>query len=243
MPESLLAVTSPKPVIQVAGVVDADEARMLVGLGVRWLGFPLRLAVHREDLTESEAARIIRNLPHDVLGVLITYASPWREVLELCSYLGVQAVQLHGDTPPAEIRRLKAARPDLMVIKSVIIHPGMGPEDVEHSIAGLIPYVDALITDTFDPETGACGATGKTHDWNLSRTIVERSSKPVILAGGLNPENVADAVRRVRPHGVDAHTGLEDPSGRKDPRKVADFLKRAQAAFAATGTRACGRGG
>ncbi len=243
MPESLLAVTYPKPVIQVAGIVDADEARMLVGLGIRCLGFPLRLAVHREDLSESEAARIIRNLPEDVLGVLITYASPWREVLELCSFLGVRAVQLHGDTPPEDIRRLKAARPDLMVIKSIVIRPGMGPEDVEHDLACLIPYVDALITDTFDPETGACGATGKTHDWSISRTIVQRSSKPVILAGGLHPENVADAVRQVRPYGVDAHTGLEDPSGRKDPRKVAEFLKRAKAAFAETAIGACGRDG
>ncbi|WP_448384371.1 phosphoribosylanthranilate isomerase [Desulfosoma sp.] len=220
-----------KPVIQVAGVADADEARMLVGLGIRWLGFPLRLNVHREDLSESEAARIIGNLPRDVVAVLITYASQWKEVLDLCSFVGARAVQLHGEASLEDIRRIKAARPDLVVIKSLIVHPGMRPEDLEQRLAGLSPYVDALITDTFDPETGACGATGKTHDWDVSRRIVAMSSKPVILAGGLTPENAAEAVRKVRPFGVDAHTGLEGPSGRKDPRKVAAFVRRARAAF------------
>jgi phosphoribosylanthranilate isomerase len=231
MPENLAAVKLQKPVIQVAGIVDANEAHMLVGLGIRWLGFPLRLRVHREDLSEFEAARIIGNLPRDVVAVLITYAFQWKEVLDLCSFVGARAVQLHGEASLEDIRRIKAARPDLVVIKSLIVHPGMRPEDLEQMVMGLSPYVDALITDTFDPETGACGATGKTHDWKVSRRVVEISSKPVILAGGLTPENVAEAVRKVRPFGVDAHTGLEDPSGRKDPAKVAAFVRRARAAF------------
>ncbi len=74
-------------------------------------------------------------------------------------------------------------------------------------------HVDAIILDTYDPETGRGGATGKTHDWDLSRAIVEAVAAPVILAGGLTPANVAEAVRRVRPWGVDVHTGVEEPDG------------------------------
>lgn len=234
MSEKLTAVRLQKPVIQVAGVADADEARMLVGLGIRWLGFPLRLSVHREDLTEWEAARIIKSLPRDVFGVLITYASHWKEVLDLCAFLGARAVQLHGEAPVDDMRRIKAARPDLVVIKSVVVQPGMRPEDLEQTVTAFSPHVDALITDTFDPQTGARGATGKTHNWEVSRRIVAMASKPVILAGGLTPQNVAAAVRKVRPFGVDAHTGLEDASGRKDPHKVAAFVTNALAAFSET---------
>lgn len=225
-----------KPVVQVAGVRDAQEARMLVDLGVRWLGFPLRLAVHREDLSEQEAARIIQSLPSDVTSVLITYASHWKEVRDLCRFLGVRGVQLHGAVGVDQIRRFKTAEPHVLVIKSVIVRPGIPPEGLLEEIRIVSPFVDAVIMDTFDPETGASGATGKTHDWTVSRWVVERSSRPVILAGGLHPDNVAEAIRKVRPKGVDAHTGLEDSSGRKDFHKVAAFLKEAFAAFAALRT-------
>ncbi|MFW5837260.1 MAG: phosphoribosylanthranilate isomerase, partial [Desulfovibrionaceae bacterium] len=89
----------------------------------------------------------------------------------------------------------------------------------------------AFITDTFDPATGASGATGLTHDWSVSRRLVELSPRPVILAGGLGPDNVAAAVRAVRPAGVDAHTGLEDASGAKVYEKMRDFADQARQAW------------
>lgn len=223
----------PHPIIQVAGIQDAEECRMLVELGVSWLGFPFRLAFHREDVTEEEAARLIALLPPFVTPVLITYEQRWREIDDLCRFLGAKAVQLHGDIALEEVRRLREARPDLFLIKSVIVGFGLGAEAYLQKVSPLLPYVDAVITDTWDLETGACGATGKTHDWAVSRRIVECCAKPVILAGGLHPRNVAQAVRTVRPAGVDAHTGLEDASGRKDAKKVADFLREARTAFAA----------
>ncbi|MBP2681380.1 MAG: phosphoribosylanthranilate isomerase, partial [Candidatus Krumholzibacteriota bacterium] len=94
------------------------------------------------------------------------------------------------------------------------------------------PFVDAFLTDTFDESTGRWGATGKTHDWSVSRRLVERSSRPVILAGGLTPQNVARAIREVRPAGVDAHTGVEDSRGRKDRSLVERFVAEARRAFA-----------
>ena len=81
------------------------------------------------------------------------------------------------------------------------------------------------------PPTGACGATGRTHDWSVSRKLVELSSRPVILAGGLMPDNVRQAIQQVRPAGVDAHTGVEGPDGRKDPAPIRRFVAEARAAF------------
>src|SRR5438034_3926177 len=88
------------------------------------------------------------------------------------------------------------------------------------------------ITDTYTPATGAKGATGMVHDWDVSAELVRLSPRPLMLAGGLGPDNVAEAIERVRPAAVDAHTNLEDASGRKDRLKVRRFVAEARRAFA-----------
>jgi phosphoribosylanthranilate isomerase len=91
--------------------------------------------------------------------------------------------------------------------------------------------VDAFILDTLDLANGKVGSTGLVHDWNISRNIVKEVSRPVILAGGLTPENVGDAIRLVKPYGVDASSGLKDPYGFKDEMKVINFVYRAKQEF------------
>ena len=216
--------------VQVAGVIDHDEATLLLECRVRYLGFPLRLPVNREDLTEAATAAIIRSLRLPARAVLITYLVEADEIRQFCHTLGARIVQLHGDVPVSEIGRLRAIDPSLTILKSLVV--GLHPMPVlERTVAELAPLVDAFITDTFAPETGASGATGRTHDWALSRRLVERSPRPVILAGGLTPGNVRQAIREVRPAGVDVHTGVEDASGRKSRAKVMAFVAEARAGF------------
>lgn len=204
-----------------------DEARLLMRCGIRWLGFPLRLPVNTEDLSEDEAARIIRKLPPTCVGVLITYMEQALEVLDLCQFLGARAVQLHGNWPKAEAAKLRALAPDLFIIKSLVIKKDNTPDLLEQQNL-LDRWVDGYITDTFDPDTGASGATGKVHDWSVSRLLIGHTRKPVILAGGLNDDNVGRAIRRVRPAGVDVHTGIERADGRKSPSNTRHFVRRAQ---------------
>ncbi len=217
-------------IVQVAGVIDEQEAQILIDAGVDWLGFPFRLIQNQEDLSEDEAAKIISYLKPPNSGVLITYLTNAREIFALCCKLGVEKVQLHGQIHIGEIKNLKFLAPDFFVIKSLIVGRE-NKEKLRAAIADCSTYVDAFITDTFDPETGACGATGKSHDWSISRELVESSPLPVILAGGLNPENVGLAIGKVKPAGVDAHTGLEGADGRKNEKLVQDFLHKARAAF------------
>ena len=162
--------------------------------------------------------------------MLITYLDRADDILEFCRLLGTGIVQLHGDVDPDELRAIKEVEPRLSVIKSLVVG--------QHSMSGLLeimsastPYVDAYITDTFDPQTGATGATGKLHDWSISRDLVRQSQRPVILAGGLTPDNVREAIQVVRPAGVDSHTGLEDARGRKDKLKVQKFVAEATKGF------------
>lgn len=222
--------------IQVAGVIDTSEARMLIDCGVHYLGFPLRLDVHKEDLSADAAATIIRLLQPPTCGVLITYLDQAREIASLCQDLGAPIVQLHGDVSNEALIQLKTLAPQLQIIKSLVVYKN-NLADLTALLEELAPYVDMFITDTFDPATGASGATGMTHDWTVSRELVELSPKPVILAGGLNPSNVCEAIRIVRPAGVDVHTGVEDSSGRKSRELVEAFVNEAVRGFAEQ--RAC----
>ncbi|MCX4699290.1 phosphoribosylanthranilate isomerase [Streptomyces sp. NBC_01373] len=222
--------TTVNKLVQVAGIIDAAEADMVIGEGADWIGFALRLPSGKDDIAEQDAAVIIKGLEAPHAGVLISYLTDAEEVSEFCRELGVVAVQLHGDVATEELRRLKEIRPELFVLKSLVVK-----EDNADELLKLVdethPYVDMYITDTFDPRTGAKGATGLTHDWSVSAELVRRSPKPLMMAGGLNPENVGDAIRTVRPAAVDAHTGLEGPDGRKDRAKVAKFVTEARRAF------------
>lgn len=219
-----------KNIIQIAGVIDKEEAQMLMNSGVNYLGFPLRLTVNKEDTTEEEAAEIIKmiNPPHR--AVLITYLDNAKEIIEFCDKLNVKIIQLHGKISREELEITKSLRPDIKIFKSLVVAEDNLTE-LQKMVETLSPFVDAFITDTFDPETGAEGATGKTHDWKVSKRLVELSPKPVIIAGGLNPANVREAIFEIRPAGVDVHTGVEDSNGRKDPELVKRFVEEARAGF------------
>lgn len=219
-----------KHLVQVAGIIDKDEANSLVGVGVDWLGFPLRLPSGNDDISESDAARIISDLPEPHAGVLITYMTKADEIKSFCDQLGVKGVQIHGDISYYELQKLREISPDLYILKSLVVK-----NDNTKSLFDLVDQcgsvVDMFITDTFDPKTGAKGATGLIHDWSISVELVKRSPKPLMLAGGLIPENVGQAIQQVRPAGVDAHSGLEGPNGRKDKAKVMEFVTAARKAF------------
>jgi len=217
-------------IIQIAGIIDQEEADMLVNAGVHQLGFPFGLSFHKEDITEKDVAKIIRSLKQSASAVLITYLNEAEKILDICRRIGTGKVQLHGNISLTEVIRLKALFPHISVIKSLIVRDHNLAE-LESSVSVFSTYVDAFITDTYDPITGACGATGKTHNWDISRKLVDISPRPIMLAGGLKPENVRRAIAHVQPAGVDAHTGVERPDGRKDADLVRKFVREATAAF------------
>ena len=221
----------PEGWIHAAGIIDAAEAELLIDCGFNHLGFPLELDHHAEDLSRSEAAAIVAKLSDQARFFLITHLSRAGEIRDLCRHLGVDMVQLHGEVGMEQFEMLWAGEEHLRVIKSLIVD-GDNFEALADQVKRFAPVVDAFITDTFDAATGASGATGKTHDWEISRKLVEFSPKPVILAGGLNAENVGQAIARVRPAGVDVHTSIESADGRKSHELAVRFVAQARAAFA-----------
>ncbi|MCB0288221.1 MAG: phosphoribosylanthranilate isomerase, partial [Calditrichaeota bacterium] len=110
-----------KHIIQIAGIIDAAEAQLLLDSGVDWLGFPLRLTVNAEDINDADAAAIIANLPENRSGVLITYLNTAAEILELCKMLHAKTVQIHGNIELAELQHLRKSAPDVFILKSLIV--------------------------------------------------------------------------------------------------------------------------
>lgn len=219
-----------KEFIQIAGIIDEKEAQMLISCGVSYLGFPLRPPVNKEDLTEEEASQIISGLHPPNQGILITYLDNAVEIKKLSDKIGTKIIQLHGKISIDELNKFKSISPESIVIKSLIVGKS-SKEKLFEAVTNFENIVDAFITDSFNPQTGATGATGITHDWNTSKEFVDFSKKPIILAGGLNPENVCDAIVKVRPAGVDTHTGVEGVAGRKIKIKVVKFVEEAIRGF------------
>jgi phosphoribosylanthranilate isomerase len=129
----------------------------------------------------------------------------------------------------AETRRIRDRLDGVDLMKAIDVG---GPEAVE-AARDFAPVSDWLLLDTATPDVAGVGASGATHDWSVSREIVEAVDVPVVLAGGLSPENVAEAVRTVRPAGVDSYTHTSESERRKDPEKVRAFVETAREAAAA----------
>jgi phosphoribosylanthranilate isomerase len=153
---------------------------------------------------------------------MVTHLLDAEKIIEIARKTGVSAIQVHDDLPIEGMKKLRQALPDTELIKAIHV---TGPQAAEKAKL-YESYADFLLLDSRTADR--LGGTGLTHDWNLSRQIVGASSIPVILAGGLNPENVAMAIRTVAPAGIDANSGLEDLQGRKDPVKLESFANQGQ---------------
>lgn len=222
--------------VQVAGVHDLAEAELLLAEGVDFLALPLRLPDGREDLPESEAKRIFQAIAGRAQRVLVTYLTDALALTGFADEMGCDWLQLHGEVSKETVAAVRAARPELGLVVSLVV-ASEDPAPVLVRARNLAPYVDAFLTDTLDPETGRRGATGRTHPWSVDRALVDARLAPVILAGGLDPANVATAVTTVAPAAVDVHTGVEGPDGRKDPERVRRFVARAREALEAVHRR------
>ncbi len=224
--------------VKVCGIQTHEEASAALACGATALGVLVGLTHRAEDEIEAAAARdIVARLPAETEAVLVTHLLDPERVAGLAASVGARAIQVHGDMTPADLRRLRPMAPDKRLLKAVHV---TGEDD---ALARAFAYADAaanaLVLDSRSADR--LGGTGLTHDWSISRRIVAAVHPlPVYLAGGLRPENVEEAVARVRPAGVDVNSGVEDESGRKDPARMREFVATAGAALAHVGAAVAG---
>lgn len=184
-----------------------------VEAGADALGFMFYRASPRSVANEV-VAEIIRELPPFVAKVGVFVNADPDSIKQAVVQCGLDTLQFHGDESPSFCREF-----GVKVIKAFRIRD-------ENSLAALTPYDrESWLLDSY--VLGQLGGTGETFNWELAQRAVKLGS-PVILAGGLTPENVSNAVRIVRPYGVDVSSGVESAQGKKDHTKVRDFIAAAK---------------
>ncbi len=200
--------------IKVCGITRLIDALHAVDQGATAIGFVLWPRSPR-GVTVERAAKIIAELPSHVMRVGVFVNEPVDGIRAAAERAGLSAVQLHGDEPPAYAEVL-----DWPVFRAVSVG------DLNHASEAWAPET-ALLVDNVDPVRR--GGTGAVIDWSKAAAVAQ--TRRVVLAGGLTPDNVASAIRAVRPFGVDVSSGVEASPGVKDLAKVSRFVTNARLAF------------
>ena len=155
---------------------------------------------------------------------LVTHLTNADEIIELTKFIGNNVIQLHSDIAEDEVEKIATILPNVKLVRLIhISQDGKIVTDYKK-----MKYVDFYLLDSFNLKTNQVGGTGLVHDWNVSKEIVKKLNKPVFLAGGLNPNNVHDAISIVKPYGVDVNSGCKNELGYKDKEKIKNFVNNAK---------------
>jgi phosphoribosylanthranilate isomerase len=197
--------------VKICGITSEDDALLATALDADALGFvfaPSKRQMHPEAVRD-----IVRRLPREIVTLGVFRDEHPERVVEIVTRTGLHGAQLHGRESPADVEYVKAR------VQVVIQAFAAG----DAALAGAAESAaDIILVDSPNP------GSGKVFDWQLAEGAP--SGIRMLLAGGLTPENVGDAIRRVRPWGVDVSTGVEESPGRKDSRKLREFVAAAREA-------------
>jgi phosphoribosylanthranilate isomerase len=199
--------------VKVCGTTSEEDALLAVALGADALGFIF--APSSRQVTADHARDIVRRVPHEVVTVGVFRNERPEHVVDVVSRVGLTGAQLHGHEPMSEVKWIRERLS--FVIRAFVA----GDPAVER--LGADSAVDVVLLDSPNP------GSGRVFDWSLAEGAPR--SKKLMIAGGLDPDNVGEAIRRVRPWGVDVVTGVEASPGHKDAAKLRRFVATAHAAF------------
>ncbi|MHB8117551.1 MAG: phosphoribosylanthranilate isomerase [Methanothrix sp.] len=205
--------------IKVCGIMNSEELLQAALAGADAVGFIVEIDDSRHRLSAKEAADLIKQVPLFTKSVAVIAPDDVESAVLLAGQIGADVLQVHGSLSAADLAELKGR-----VAQKLVATVAAGSDLNE--IISYAASADAVLLDTL--ANGKLGGTGAVHDWNKSAKIVEGLKVPVILAGGLNPGNVAAAIEKVRPYAVDASSGLET-GGKKDPEKILSFVREVRA--------------
>ncbi|HEY3376841.1 MAG TPA: phosphoribosylanthranilate isomerase [Armatimonadota bacterium] len=201
----------PRTRVKICGITNLADAMLAVELGADALGF----IFFRESpryISPAAVRKIIDRLPPFVTPVAVVVNESIAQVSEIMSYSGCQIAQLHGDEPPEYLVRL--AWPAIKGISIATVH----------DLALLSRYQQARAILLDSKVAGHYGGTGTSFDWQVARKA-HAFGRPIILAGGLSPENIADAMRIAEPDAIDVSSSIEHAPGQKDPERLRQLFE------------------
>lgn len=208
--------------VKICCIQSIAEAQIAIDNGAYAIGLVSKMPSGPGVISDEKIRKIAIWAPNDIKTVLLTSLQNVDELVTQIDYCNPNIVQLVDCQDAETYETLQMIFPDLEIMQVVHIvdeDSALLAKDVSH-------YVDYLLLDSGDPnlETKELGGTGKTHNWEISKMIVDYIEVPVFLAGGLNPDNVSEAITKVNPFGVDICSGLR-LDGRLDETKVKQFMK------------------
>ncbi|WP_416840707.1 phosphoribosylanthranilate isomerase [Haloferax sp. DFSO52] len=204
--------------VKVCGVTRETDLRVVADAGADAVGAICEVPVETpREISRERARELFDAAPPFLSTTLVTMPDSVDHARELVREVRPDVLQLHGDFSADELASLRD--------EGVRVVPVVEATDVARART-LAPAVDGILVDT--PSDSGAGGTGQTHDWDASRALVDAVDVPVILAGGLTPGNVADAIRTVCPDSVDVASGVEASGGVKDHDAVRTFVTEAQ---------------
>jgi phosphoribosylanthranilate isomerase len=215
--------------VQIYEISSSEEAHAIGNLGVDHIGVLVGDGTFPRERSVHQARLIFSAIPSPSRGVALLLSADVQRIEQIISELKPDIVHLGASTDlltPSAVRRLKKRFGAIPVMRSIPV-TGVESVTIAQSYDGV---ADMLLLDSHRPGDVQIGAQGVTHSWELDRKIVESVRIPVIIAGGLGPDNIVDAIRAVRPAGVDSKTKTdkEDGSHTKDLQKVRQFVARAK---------------
>jgi phosphoribosylanthranilate isomerase len=212
---------STRPRVKICCIASVQEAMLAIEAGASALGLVSEMPSGPGPIAEDLIAEIAATIPPAIGSFLLTCKQDAAAIIDQQKRLRVNTIQICDRLVNGAHEELRAALPGVSLVQ--VIHV-TGPEAVDEALI-VAPHVDAVLLDSGNQTLTVkeLGGTGRTHDWNLSRQIRELIDVPLFLAGGLKPENVAEAVRAVRPFGVDVCSGLRT-NGSLDGGKLAQFM-------------------
>lgn len=199
--------------VKICGLTNEIDALKAARSGAWALGFIFYKKSPR-FISPFKAKKIIESLPPFVTPVGVFVNQPEGAIRDIISHCGLRAVQLHGDEDHHLCLRLK--RYNVKIIKVFRVGENFDPKMVEAFQA------DAFLFDTLDQYN--YGGSGKTFDWNILKQVKSSGEVPIILSGGLNAQNVIEPVNDLKPYAVDVNSGVEESVGKKDHKKMKDFI-------------------
>jgi phosphoribosylanthranilate isomerase len=212
-----------QPRVKICCIGSLEEARLAIEYGASAVGLVSAMPSGPGVISEGLIAEIAARVPPPIATFLLTCKEDAAAIIAQQRRCRVNTIQLCDRAAPDLYDELRAALPGISLVQVVHVRGGQSFDEA----MSVSKKVDALLLDSGNQSLAVkeLGGTGRTHDWAISRSIVESAGVPVFLAGGLNSKNVAEAVERVRPFGVDVCSGVRT-DGRLDEEKLRDFIAR-----------------